>query len=688
MMIPIKLLLVEDQESDAALEIRQLERAGYQVEWTRVENEAEYQAALAGQPWDLILADYHLPTFDAPAALAVLQETGQDIPFIVVSGAIGEETAVDLMRSGASDYLLKGKLARLGPAVERELAEAQVRRERVGAYQALREKMEESQKRAHELETISMIAAEMRCTQTRPELVTSVLANLLELLDAQFATLAYMDDRTLIFESAVGSAAPWQVQRLSTEAALPAQVLQTGLPLILPEPHGLLPGWVEQNLTPQSGLMIYPLASATRVIGLILISYDRPGGVSSEQLNLVAAVASMAGNAIHRMLAAEELERMVERREKELEHIYQVTSAASQSLDQQQALRQALILTLNAVQAETGGIYLTETAGGGAGWVVTEGPYLNNTGCFEQVFPLDLVNAALEQKQTQLAPTPNQETTASAQLCPCADGAVIALPMHSQDRVIGALVVRVPKDRQVIVEELTLLSFIADQLALVTENTRLHNLAEQAAVLDERSRLARELHDSVVQLLYSANLYTSSAQRWVAQSDLEKSSDHLQTIGLLLQQALKDMRLLVYQLRSSDLAQNGLTGALQSRLDAVERRAGIQVEFQPGSLAKLPERVEEQLYRIAIEALNNSIKHAQAARLWISIEQRIGCITLKIRDDGRGFNPAAPLNPGGIGLKSMRERAESLDGQLIIESTPGCGTTVIVSIPENLHEPR
>ena len=127
MSTPLRLLMVEDSESDARLLLRHLERGGFAPEWERVETADAMQTALARQPWDLILADYSMPRFDAPAALRTLQASGQDIPFIVVSGAIGEDIAVEMMTQGAQDYVLKQNLTRLLPAVQRELNEAQQR---------------------------------------------------------------------------------------------------------------------------------------------------------------------------------------------------------------------------------------------------------------------------------------------------------------------------------------------------------------------------------------------------------------------------------------------------------------------------------------------------------------------------------------------------------------------------------
>ena len=126
----LRVLLVEDSESDAALIVRYLNTAGYEVSWERVETSGQMRAALERPDWDIVIADYKLPGFDAPTALAILQQTGLDLPFVVVSGQIGEETAVALMRAGTHDYLMKDHLARLAPVVERELGEARMRRER------------------------------------------------------------------------------------------------------------------------------------------------------------------------------------------------------------------------------------------------------------------------------------------------------------------------------------------------------------------------------------------------------------------------------------------------------------------------------------------------------------------------------------------------------------------------------
>ncbi|MGE0594037.1 MAG: response regulator [Vicinamibacterales bacterium] len=146
MTVPLRVLQVEDSESDAALVLRALVRSGYDVHAARVDALEDLRSALATADWDIVLADYRLPQFTAAEALRVLHESGKDLPLIIVSGTIGEALAADMMRAGARDYVMKGGLARLAPAVNRELREAVARREQRRAAQALRQR--EAQYRA------------------------------------------------------------------------------------------------------------------------------------------------------------------------------------------------------------------------------------------------------------------------------------------------------------------------------------------------------------------------------------------------------------------------------------------------------------------------------------------------------------------------------------------------------------
>jgi diguanylate cyclase (GGDEF)-like protein len=135
---PLRVLIVEDSENDALLLVRELRRGGYAPTFHRVDTSESMHAALARQPWDLVITDHKMPRFDSNAALAMVKEGYPDTPVIIVSGSIGEEFAVAAMKAGAQDYLMKGNLMRLVPAVERELREAETRRARRRAEDAIR----------------------------------------------------------------------------------------------------------------------------------------------------------------------------------------------------------------------------------------------------------------------------------------------------------------------------------------------------------------------------------------------------------------------------------------------------------------------------------------------------------------------------------------------------------------------
>jgi len=137
--IPLNVLIIEDSENDALLILRELRRGGYDPYHKRVQTAEEMGTSLEKQSWDIVLSDYNMPNFNGIHAMKLLQEKEIDIPFILVSGLIGEETAVEAMKAGASDYIMKSNLLRLVPAIQRELREARIRQDRRQAREALKE---------------------------------------------------------------------------------------------------------------------------------------------------------------------------------------------------------------------------------------------------------------------------------------------------------------------------------------------------------------------------------------------------------------------------------------------------------------------------------------------------------------------------------------------------------------------
>ena len=223
----------------------------------------------------------------------------------------------------------------------------------------------------------------------------------------------------------------------------------------------------------------------------------------------------------------------------------------------------------------------------------------------------------------------------------------------------------------------------------IEERKRLEQQLEEAATAAERQRLARELHDSVTQSLYSANLLSAAGQELAAAGDLESAQHYLSRVSEVVHQALKDMRLLVFEMRPPELDRVELVTALQRRLDAVEKRSGIEAGLISDELPFLPDDVEDGLYRIAQEALNNALKHAEADVVSVNLRSDGATVVLEIVDDGKGFHIETAHQGGGIGLVSMRERAAQFGGDLTIDSTPSQGTKlkVVVENPARYNEP-
>jgi len=206
---------------------------------------------------------------------------------------------------------------------------------------------------------------------------------------------------------------------------------------------------------------------------------------------------------------------------------------------------------------------------------------------------------------------------------------------------------------------------------------------EGEQTVEERHRIARDLHDSVSQALFSTALHTRTAQKAVEQQGISPTGDlgkELATIGELTRSAQSEMRALIYEL-GRDPVEGGLVAALATHGSKLNEANGMTIDVQgPDGPLAVSHRVETQLFAIAREALSNATKHARARTACIVVEARSGHVLMEISDDGQGFDPAA-RHAGHFGLESMRSRATEVDGVLTITSLPGLGTVVRVEVP-------
>jgi PAS domain S-box-containing protein len=204
--------------------------------------------------------------------------------------------------------------------------------------------------------------------------------------------------------------------------------------------------------------------------------------------------------------------------------------------------------------------------------------------------------------------------------------------------------------------------------------------ATELAANRERTHLAQDLHDSVTQALFGMTL-TARAAELLLQTDPAATAEKLAELHELAQDALAEMRTLIFELRPGSLAEEGLVSALRKYVAAIQGRTGLPVVFEADEIGTVVPQVEEALYRICQEALHNVVKHAAARHITIELRREGECVVLTVVDDGTGFDPATASRGEHLGLAGMRARLDRFGGRLAIASAPGSGTRIEISVP-------
>jgi PAS domain S-box-containing protein len=259
----------------------------------------------------------------------------------------------------------------------------------------------------------------------------------------------------------------------------------------------------------------------------------------------------------------------------------------------------------------------------------------------------------------------------------------LGIPLLAKQGVIGLLVLEHRQVGYFTPRHSGLALAFANQVAVALENARLYEQSQRIGVLEERQRIARELHDSVSQALYGIGLGAQTA-RELLDVDPARAVEPVEYVLSLAEAGLSEMRALIFELRPDALEREGLVSALSKRAEALQARHRVEVATDLGKEPEIPLAAKEAVYRVAQEALNNVIKHARARRIVLSLQVGEGKLFLSIQDDGVGFDPQSE-HPGHMGLHTMRERIEELDGTLEIESARGEGTVVRVTVPTKMY---
>jgi len=536
--------------------------------------------------------------------------------------------------------------------------------------------------RTRELAALNAIAASVNKSLDLDETLNQALDELLHVLDLEVGEIRLLDTREdeLVIRAQRGLQPEFvrQTDRCKVSETLPGRVLLSGQSVILEDmldaPQDT---WMRQQGV--RAMAICPLLAEEKRLGtLSLATRHRSRPFSQNERELLRAVSDQVGVAIEKA----RLFRVEQRRAEQFRVIGEVGRRITSILAIDELLDEIVRLV-----KETLGYYLVGIGLIEGDEVVVQagsGPFSDARDFLPvrlKLGEVGVVNWVAQSGEPLLVPDVTQEPR--YYLFPQASEtrSELAVPLRTKEGVIGVLDVQSDRLNAFDEVDLMVLQSLADQAAVTIENARLYQQARQLAVVEERNRLARDLHDSVTQSLYGVTLFAEAADRLLVAGDTSLAAEHMRELRLTAQESLQEMRLLIFELRPLILEEHGLAAALQARLEAVEGRSGLEAAFTvEGDDEHLAAEVEDGLYRIAQEALNNILKHAHARHISVYLRWEPFPMVLEVADDGVGFDPTVARQQGGLGLQGMDERAAQLGARLSIQSQAGEGTRVRVEV--------
>ena len=558
--------------------------------------------------------------------------------------------------------------------------------ERMLVYQELEQRVAD---RTRELSALYDVTAAASESLELNSVLERSLDQVLAVMGCETGAIHLLDETNRVLGLAASRGIPAD---LSTKMADPVPVegglagwtIERGEPLVVPHIATAPRPLIAIPATDTQAYVGAPMRAGGRVLGVLGVVGTAGQQFSVEEVSLLASIADGVGVAVEnaRLYDAERVRR------RQADTLLEVASAVASTLELDEVLARILDQLRRVVDYDSASVQLLREgklqviAVHGfddpeqvMGITFSSSERVPNWIVVDEGHPVNLVDAPA------LYPEFRQPTY--RRIC-----SWLGVPLRVHDQITGMITVDREQPGGYTPEEVRLASAFADLAALALENARLYQQAEQLAVVRERERMARDLHDAVTQSLYSLTLFTEAARRLAGTGEQARLEEYLARLGETAQQALKDLRMMVYQLRPAALKDEGLIGALQQRLNAVEGRASVDARLAVEGTVEFPASLEEGLYHIAQEALNNALKHAAATSVTVLLRADGGRVELVVMDNGRGFDPDTVSDKGGMGLVNMQQRAERLGGSLTILSTSGKGTEIKASFPTSPPRPH
>jgi signal transduction histidine kinase len=433
-------------------------------------------------------------------------------------------------------------------------------------------------------------------------------------------------------------------------------------------------------------MVIVPMRYGDRDLGT-LETFFRPGEPPDErEIGLIATMARQAATAIENAVLFSQTERRV----RQLEALTLIASSFSLELSLSELMDRlaghivratsAVAGSVTLAEGPRGGMHMIGTAGLPAGFAeAMEAAYRNGAGT-PSIRAMEEKTASYQEGFRAAVINDPRYAEARAFLDAATWESTLITPVIYGGQSLGVLTLGYPAGAAPDSEERAFVEAVADQTALVIENARLYQRASSAAALEERQRLARELHDSVSQALYGIALGARTARRRVGDEGPANVLEPLDYVLSLAEAGLTEMRALIFELRPESIAIEGLVAAIGRQVAATQARYGVRVTAALADEPDVSLDIKEALYRIAQESMHNTVKHARANTITVTLAHEADEVRLEIADDGQGFDPNGEF-PGHLGLRSMQERARNIGGTLEISSSPGDGTRIVLRVP-------
>ncbi len=658
----LRALLVEDSEDDALLVAEELRRGGYEPTCERVSTPEEMELALTGasargEPWQVVLSDYYMPHFGAPDALALLRELGYDTPFIVVSGKVGEDAAVAMMQAGAQDYVIKENLARLCPAIERELREAAVRQER--------KKAEEALNRSREAQRLLAEAGAVLSSSLDYRVTLESLARLVVPRLADWCAVDVVAEDESTHRLAVEHQNPEKV-RLAHELQRryppdpgarqgTPQVLRSGRSEFYPE---ITEEMIEAAAREEehlrllremafASLITVPLVARGKILGAItLVSAESGRRFEEADLRVAEELARRAALAMDNAKLYEEAQKEIAERKR-----------AEEELRRSEERYRAV------VEQSTEGIYLLDAE---TKRILEANPALRQMLGYED-------EELLGMEVYDLVAHPREDVVSN-----------LGRTLKEGRRFVGERKYR-HKDGSLVVVEVGVSVIRYDGRKVVcavvrdiTERKQTEETIREAREA-ERNRIARDLHDDILQ-----DIVYALQEIQIMQVTSENGTDAaLEDTAEALRRSVEGLRGAIFELRLKEGLGQSFVSALESLVDLNRRMARnryeLQLEVEDGFPPTLSEKASQELTRIIQEALTNARRHSEARRVEVRLWLAGALACAEVADDGRGFDAAQ--TGIGVGQYSMRHRALELGGICRYRASPARGRACAFTLP-------